>query len=146
MSMKYYPTDGNLARKVEEIYVFPDLVPDSAAKSHPEAADEAAILAVTPDSIAIKYYELQHMCYPLPEDSVLRSGQIMEITRYIQIEGKRGAEQLALSVAGFRSELSDNPIAQELASALMNELAQYNEPGQGAALQQKVHHKKSQER
>lgn len=146
MSMKYYPTDGNLARKTEVINIYPDLVLDSAAQPNHDIVGEDSIPAATPDSIAAKYYELQHLCYPLPTDDALRGGQIMEIARYIQVEGKRGAEQLALSVAGFRSELSDNLIAQELASTLMNELAQYNDPVQKSAPQEKTHHRKSQER
>lgn len=146
MSMKYYPTDGNLARKTEVINIYPDLVPDSATQPHHDIVGEDSIPAATPDSIAVKYYELQHLCYPLPTDDALRGGQIMEIARYIQVEGKRGAEQLALSVAGFRSELSDNPIAQELAATLMNELAQYSEPGRDDTLRQSAHRKKSQER
>ena len=100
----------------------------------------------TPGRIAAQYCALLHECYPLPTDAETHGGQIAEIVKYIQKEGKRGANQMALAVAGFGATFSDNAAVQKLASSLMAELAQYNEPGLDEVQRQKPKHKKSPER
>ncbi len=100
----------------------------------------------TPGRIAAQYCALLHECCPLPTDGETHSGQITEIIKYIQKEGKRGANQMALAVAGFGATFSDNAAVQKLAFSLMAELAQYNEPGLDETQRQKPRHKKSPER
>ena len=100
----------------------------------------------TPGRIAAQYCALLHECYPLPTDAETHGGQIAEIIKYLQKEGTRGANQMALAVAGFGATFSDNAAVQKLASSLMAELAQYNEPGLDEAQRQKPRHRKSPER
>ena len=100
----------------------------------------------TPGRIAAQYCALLHECYPLPTDAETHGGQIAEIIKYLQKEGTRGANQMALAVAGFGATFSDNAAVQRLASSLMAELAQYNEPGLDEAQRQKPRHRKSPER
>lgn len=100
----------------------------------------------TPGRIAAQYYELTHRCYPLPRDPGLRAGQIADIAQFIQKEGKHGANQMSLAVAGLGASFPDKVTVQELASSLIQELAQYHEPGQEAVRHQKAGRKKSQER
>ena len=100
----------------------------------------------TPGRIAAQYCALLHECYPLPTDAETHGGQIAEIIKYLQKEGTRGANQMALAVAGFGATFSDNAAVQKLASSLMAELAQYNEPGLDEVQRQKPKHKKSPER
>lgn len=102
--------------------------------------------SATPGRIAAQYCTLLHECYPLPTDSEARKSQVAEIVKYLQKDGKRGADQMTLAVAGFGASFPDNAAVQELASSLMVELAQYNEPGLDEARQQKPKHKNSQER
>lgn len=102
--------------------------------------------SATPGRIAAQYYELLHRCYPLPRDETLRSGQIAQVVQFLQREGKRGADQIAQVVAGLGAGLPDNAAVQESASALIKELAQYNEAGRENAPRQKTGRKKSQER
>lgn len=102
--------------------------------------------SATPGRIAAQYCTLLHECYPLPTDSEARKSQVAEIVNYLQKDGKRGADQMTLAVAGFGASFPDNAAVQELASSLMAELAQYNEPGLDEARQQKPKHKNSQER
>lgn len=97
--------------------------------------------AATPGRIAAQYCELLHQCYPLPQNESLRAGQIAEIVQFVQKEGRRGTNQIALAAAGFRASFRDNSTVQKLASDLVAELTQYNEPGQ-----RKPRHKRSQER
>lgn len=85
--------------------------------------------SATPGRIAAQYCTLLHECYPLPTDSEARKSQVAEIVNYLQKDGKRGADQMTLAVAGFGASFPDNAAVQELASSLMAELAQYNEPG-----------------
>lgn len=99
----------------------------------------------TPGSIAARYYELLHQCYPIPRDDKLRAAQVAEITQYLLKEGKHGANQMSLAVAGFGAEAPDNAAVQKLASALIVELAQYDSPGRECAPQEKGH-KRSQAR
>lgn len=100
----------------------------------------------TPGRIAAQYCALLHECYPLPTDAETHGGQIAEIIKYLQKEGTRGANQMVLAVAGFGATFSDNAAVQRLASSLMAELAQYNEPGLDEAQRQKPRHRKSPER
>ena len=100
----------------------------------------------TPGRIAAQYCVLLHECYPLPTDAETHGGQIAEIIKYLQKEGTRGANQMALAVAGFGATFSDNAAVQKLASSLMAELAQYNEPGLDEVQRQKPRHRKSPER
>ncbi len=102
--------------------------------------------SATPGRIAAQYYELTHRCYPLPRDPGLRAGQIAGIVQFIQKEGKQGINQMALSVAGFGASFPDNPAVQEVASALIKELAQYDAPERDDIPQRKAGRKKSQER
>lgn len=100
----------------------------------------------TPGRIAAQYCTLLHECYPLPMDDEAHGGQIAEIVKYLQKEGKRGADQMALAVAGFGATFSDNAAVQKQAEALMKELAQYDAPGLAEVRQRKPTHRKSQER
>ncbi len=108
--------------------------------------DNPYFSAATPGSIAAKYYDFLHECYPLSRDNELRAGQIEQIVQYLRKEGKGGADQLALAVAGMGASFPDNTAVQELARSLTEELTQYNGPGQANAQRQKLKHKKSQER
>ena len=100
----------------------------------------------TPGRIAAQYCTLLHECYPLPTDDEAHGGQIAEIVKYLQKEGKRGADQMALAVAGFGATFSDNAAVQKQAEALMKELARYDAPGLDEARQRRLKHKKSPER
>ena len=102
--------------------------------------------SATPGRIAAQYCTLLHECYPLPTDDEAHGGQIAEIVKYLQKEGKRGADQMALAVAGFGTTFSDNAAVQKQAEALMKELAKYDAPGREEARQRKPKQKKSQER
>ena len=102
--------------------------------------------SATPGRIAAQYCTLLHECYPLPTDSEARKSQVAEIVKYLQKDGKRGADQMTLAVAGFGASFPDNAAVQELASSLMVELAQYDVPGRDEAWRQKPKHKNSQER
>jgi len=108
--------------------------------------DNPYFVAATPGSIAARYYELLHRCYPLPRDDEIRTAQIAEITQYLLKEGKHGADQMSLAVAGFGAGAPDNAAVQELASTLIAELAQYDRPGLERAPQGKAGHKRSPER
>lgn len=102
--------------------------------------------SATPGRIAAQYCDLLHQCYPLPKDGTLRAGEIEQIVRYLQKGGRNSANQLALAAAGLGASFPDNAAVHELTSALMAELAQYDEPGQADSQQQKPKHKKSPER
>ena len=102
--------------------------------------------SATPGRIAAQYCTLLHECYPLPTDDEIHSGQIAEIVKSLQKEGKRGADQMALAVAGFGATFSDNAAVQKQAEALMKELARYDAPGLDEARQRRRKHKKSPER
>ncbi len=102
--------------------------------------------ASTPGRIAAQYCALLHECYPLPSEDAAHDGQIAEIVRYIQKQGKRGVGQMAQAVAGFGITFSDNATVQKLVSSLMAELAQYNESGMDEARQQKSKRRQPQER
>ena len=102
--------------------------------------------AATPGRIAAQYCTLLHECYPLSTDDEAHSGQIAEIVKFLQKEGKCGADQMALAVAGFGATFSDNVAVQKQAEALMKELARYDAPGLDEARQRKPENKKSQER
>lgn len=102
--------------------------------------------AATPGNIAAQYYRFLHECYPLPRDEDIRAAQIDEVIQYLWREGKAGADQLSLAIAGLAASLPDNPTVQNLASVLTAELAQYNEPGQADKRLQKPRRDKSQER
>ena len=108
--------------------------------------DNPYFSAATPGSIAAQYYSFLHKCYPLPEDNELRSGQISEVVQYLQREGRSGANQLSLAIAGLAAGLPDDPAVQESAKTLIAELAQYNEPRQADVQRPKPQRKKSQER
>ena len=108
--------------------------------------DNPYFSAATPGSIAAKYYDFLHECYPLSRDSELRAGQNEQVVQYLQKEGKGGAGQLAQAVAGMGASLPDNATVQELASSLIQELAQYQEPMRDDVQRKKPQRKKSQER
>ena len=102
--------------------------------------------AATPGNIAAQYYSFLQECYPLPRDEDIRAAQIDEVIQYLWREGKTGADKLSQAIAGLAASLPDNPAVQNLASVLMAELAQYNEPGRADARRQKPRRKKSLER
>ena len=52
-----------------------------------------------------------------------------------------GADKLSQAIAGLAATLPDNPTVQNLASVLMAELAQYNEPGQTDPQRQRLRQK-----
>ena len=127
----YEPVDGN--RQMLSIVPFAEW-------------DNPYFSAATPGSIAAKYYDFLHECYPLSRDGELRAGQIEQVVQYLQKEGKGGADQLAQAVAGMGASLPDNAAVQELASSLIQELAQYQEPMRNDVQRKKPQRKKSQER
>ena len=98
------------------------------------------------ERIAAQYCNFLHECYPLQRDEDIRAAQIDEVIQYLWQEGKAGADQLSLAIAGLAATLPDNPTVQNLASVLMAELAQYNEPGRAEAQRQKLQRKRDQER
>ena len=102
--------------------------------------------SATPGNIAAQYYSFLHECYPLPRDEDVRAAQIDEVIQYLQREGKTGADKLSQAIAGLAASLPDNPTVQNLASVLMAELAQYNEPGQADVQRQRPRRKRDQER
>lgn len=102
--------------------------------------------SATPGRIAAQYCKLLHQCHLLQRDETLRSGQIAEVVQFLQREGNHGADQMVQAVAGLRGGLTDNAAVQELASALIKELAQYDAPERDGVPQQKAVHKKSRER
>jgi virulence-associated protein VapD len=87
--------------------------------------DGSCSTVITPSSIAAKYCDFLHECYPLPEEADLRTGQIAETVRFIQQEGKAGVSQLKLAVKWLSISFADNAAVQELAKLLTEELSQY---------------------
>lgn len=85
-------------------------------------------LVATPGNIAAQYYSFLHECYPLPRNEDVRAAHIDEVIQFLRREGKTGADQLALAIAGLAASLPDNPTVQNLTSVLMAGLVQYNEP------------------
>ena len=126
----YEPVDGN--RQMLSIVPFAEW-------------DNPYFPSATPGRIAAQYCDLLHQCYPLPKDGTLRAGEIEQIVQYLQKGGRNSANQLALAAAGLGASFPDNAAVHDLTSALMAELAQYDEPGQ-TDTQQKPKHKKSPER
>ena len=108
--------------------------------------DNPYFAANTPGRIAARYYDLLHLCYPVPENDSVRGAQVAEIVKFLQQEGKRGADQMSLAAAGFGASFPDNAAVYELASSLMAELAQYDAPGRAGIQRQKPKHKDSPER
>ena len=108
--------------------------------------DNPYFAANTPGRIAARYYDLLHLCYPVPENDSVRGAQVAEIVKFLQQEGKHGADQMSLAVAGFGASFPDNAAVYELASSLMAELAQYDAPGRAGIQRQKPKHKDSPER
>ncbi len=106
--------------------------------------DNPYFAASTPGSIAAKYCDFLHECYPLPKEDGLRSGQITEIVQFIRREGQAGVSQLKLAVKGLATSFADNAAVQELAKSLTEELSQYK--GSAPAKQPKRQKKISQER
>ena len=102
--------------------------------------------SATPGRFAAQYCALLNECCPGLMDDEQRGGQIAEIVKFVQKEGKRGADRMSLVVAGFGASCPDNARVQELASSLMAELARYDGPKRNAVETQKSSHKKSRER
>ena len=100
----------------------------------------------TPGRLAAQYCALLRECHPNLPDDGQRGGQIAEIIKFVQQEGKRGADQMSLAIAGFGASFPDNARVQALASSLMAELARYDGPERDAAEKRKAPHKKSRER
>ena len=100
----------------------------------------------TPGRLAAQYCALLRECYPNLPDGGQRGGQIAEIIKFVQQEGKRGADQMSLAVAGIGASFPGNARVQALASSLMAELARYDGPERDAAEKRKAPHKKSRER
>ena len=96
--------------------------------------------------IVAQYCSFLHECYPLPRDEDIRAAQIDEVIQFLQREGKAGADQLSLAIAGLAASLPDNATVQNLASKLMAELAQYNEPVRADVQRQKPRRNRPQER
>ena len=102
--------------------------------------------SATPGRVAALYYELLHLCDPLPEDTALRKGQIAEIVQFIQQSGKYSVNQLSLAVSSLQDGHPDNAAVQELTSTLKTELSNYDGPEQNAVQHQRPRHRKSPER
>ena len=102
--------------------------------------------SATPGRVAALYYELLHLCDPLPEDTALRKGQIAEIVQFIQQSGKYSVNQLSLAVSSLQAGHPDNTAVQELTSTLKTELSNYDGPEQNAVQHQRPRHRKSPER
>ena len=111
-----------------------------------EPVQEPPETGATLESIATHYYSFLHECYPLSMDEDIRAVQIDEVIQFLRREGKAGADQLSLAIASLATTLPDNPTVQNLASVLMAELAQYNEPGRADVRRQKPRRKRDPER
>ncbi len=108
--------------------------------------DSSCSAAVMLEDIAAKYYEFQHLCYPLEKDDTKRQAWMGQIVQYIQNEGKCGAKRLALMVVELASQQPDNMAIQSLASELGQELRLYDKLKVDDASKQKAHRKNSMER
>ena len=133
------------ADHLECIKPLPGVLPTELQKRAQEVVQEEEP-AATAGSIAARYCDLLQLCYPIQQDDTIRAAQTKEVAKYLLAEGKRGANQMSLAAAGFGASFPDNAAVQELASALIKELAQYDAPGRDDVPQQKAVHKKSQER
>lgn len=102
--------------------------------------------AATPGSIAARYDDLLHRCYPAPRDEALRKAQVEDVIHYIQREGSRGVIQMSSVIGGLAAGCPDNAAIHELAAELTRELSHYGEQEQSAAPKQKAQRKKSRER
>ena len=112
----------------------------------PDEIDSLRSAAVMLEGIAAKYYEFQHLCYPLEKDDTKRQAWIGQIVQYIQNEEKRGTRQLVLMVGELASQQPDNMAVQALASELSRELRLYNKLMASDVSKQKIQRRKSQER
>lgn len=91
----------------------------------PVLLSQDSVSAATPGSIAAKYCDFLHECYPLPKEDGIRDGQIAQIVQYLQKERNAGVSQLKLAVTGLATSFADNAAVQELAKSLTEELSQY---------------------
>ena len=128
------------ARHIDCLRPLAEEAPTRESVKEPPRTDAAL------ESIAAQYYSFLHECYPLPKDEDIRSAQIDEVIQYLLWEEKTGADKLSQAIAGLAASLPDNSTVQNLASILMAELAQYNEPGQADVQRQRPQRKKSHER
>ena len=138
--------NDNAIRAAKRLDCIRPLTEETPAQVQAESVQEPPRTGAALESIATQYCIFLHECYPLPKDDELRAAQIDEVVQYLQREGKTGADQLSLAIAGLAATLPDNPAVQNLASVLMAELAQYNEPGRADVLRQKPQRKRDQER
>lgn len=111
-----------------------------------EEWDNPYFPAPTPGSIAARYDDLLHRCYPAPRDEALRKAQVEDVIHYIQREGSRGAIQMSMVIGGLAAGCPDNAAVQELAAELTRELSHYGEQEQSVEPRQKAQRKKSRER
>lgn len=111
-----------------------------------EEWDNPYFSSATPGSIAARYYDFLHECYPLPRDKTNRYGQIREVVRFLQKEGKSGANQMTLAVAAMVSATEGiSETAKMKADALVKELAMFKGSGKEKTTQ-KGQRRKSPER
>lgn len=111
-----------------------------------EEWDNPYFSSATPGSIAARYYDFLHECYPLPKDKTSRYGQIREVVRFLQKEGKNGANQMTLAAAAMVSATDGiSETAKMRADALVKELAMFKGSGKEQT-PQKGQRRKSPER
>ncbi len=101
----------------------------------------------TPGSVAARYCDFLDAYHSFPEEEQdNRSEKILQVVRFLQKEGKHGADQMSLSVAQMIStagEISDT--VRIRADSLLKELAAFNGPRTEKTVQ-KGQRSKSQER
>jgi len=101
----------------------------------------------TPGSIAARYCAFLDAYYSLPEEEPdNRGGKILQVVRFLQKEGKYGADQMSLSVAQMVSAKEGlSETVRIRADALQKELSDFDGPRKEKAVQ-KGRRKKSPER
>ena len=111
-----------------------------------EEWDNPYFSSATPGSIAARHYDFLHECYPLPRDKTSRYGQVREVVRFLQQEGKSGANQMTLAAAAMVSSTEGlSEAAKMKADALIKELAMFKGSGKEKT-PQKGQRRKSPER
>lgn len=124
-----------------------DLVQPAGQPPTPfEEWDNPYFSSGTPGSIAARYYDFLHECYPLPKEEKSRNEQVMEVVRFFRQDGKRGANQMTLAAAAMASAVEGvSETAKIKTDALIKELALFKGSGKEKA-RQKGQRGKSPER
>ena len=112
-----------------------------------EEWDNPYFSSATPGSIAARYCAFLDAYHAHPEEGQRsRSEQIAEVVQFLQREGKRGANQMTLAIAGMVSSTEGiSETAKMRADALIKELAMFKGSGKEKT-PQKGQRRKSAER